>query len=147
MDLYVSWRRKRTTIGPVTIMGQNELVDTYKYLDNKLDWRANTAAVYRKGAHSVLKHLLENNTQDGGAVVTQQPLPVRQMLLFVFCHKYMETAMASVYQLTRACLQLRVLNVARQRRLGRSCHKCCVRRRKLGKRAGFYTYSPMFALH
>ncbi|KAI4904432.1 hypothetical protein NFI96_009835, partial [Prochilodus magdalenae] len=38
----------------ITIMGQNvELVDTYKYLgvllDNKLDWKANTEAVYKKG--------------------------------------------------------------------------------------------------
>ena len=53
-EMVVDFRRKRTTINPNTIMGQNvELADTYKYLgvllDNKLDWRANTEAVYRKG--------------------------------------------------------------------------------------------------
>ena len=48
------FRGKRTTISPITIVGQN--VETYKYLgvllDNKLDWRASTEAVYRKGMNS-----------------------------------------------------------------------------------------------
>ncbi|XP_062844747.1 zinc finger protein 420-like, partial [Trichomycterus rosablanca] len=53
-EMLVDFRRNRTTSGPVTIMGQTvELVDMYKYLgvwlDNRLDWRANTEAVYRKG--------------------------------------------------------------------------------------------------
>ncbi|XP_062860103.1 dehydrogenase/reductase (SDR family) member 7Cb isoform X1 [Trichomycterus rosablanca] len=53
-EMSVDFRRKRTVSTPVTIMGQHvELVDTYKYLgvwlDNRLDWKANTEAVYRKG--------------------------------------------------------------------------------------------------
>ncbi|XP_036412898.1 uncharacterized protein LOC118797738 [Colossoma macropomum] len=57
-EIVVDFRRKRTTNSPITIVGQNvELIDTYKYLgvllDNKLDWRANTEAVYRKGMSSL----------------------------------------------------------------------------------------------
>ncbi|XP_072543920.1 uncharacterized protein [Salminus brasiliensis] len=53
-EMVVDFRRKRTTTGPITITGQDvERVDTYKYLgvllDSKLDWKANTEAVYRKG--------------------------------------------------------------------------------------------------
>ncbi|KAI4881788.1 hypothetical protein NFI96_011483 [Prochilodus magdalenae] len=52
--MVVDFRRKRSTISPITVMGQNvELVDTYKYLsvllNNKLDRKANTEAVYKKG--------------------------------------------------------------------------------------------------
>ena len=53
-EMVVDFRRERSMISPITIMGENvELVDTYKYLgvllDNKLDWKANTEAVYKKG--------------------------------------------------------------------------------------------------
>ena len=44
-EMVVAFRKKRSTISPITIMGQNvELVDTYRHLGvllhNKLDWRA-----------------------------------------------------------------------------------------------------------
>ncbi|KAI4903258.1 hypothetical protein NFI96_009778 [Prochilodus magdalenae] len=53
-EMVMDFRRRRSTISPITIMGQNvELVDTYKHLgvqlNNKPDWKANTESVYKKG--------------------------------------------------------------------------------------------------
>ena len=53
-EMVVDFRRSKATTLPVSIEGVNvEVVDTYKYLgvllDNKLDWSANTDAIYKKG--------------------------------------------------------------------------------------------------
>lgn len=53
-EMVVDFRRSKPTMLPVSIEGVNvEVVGTYKYLgvilDNKLDWSANTDAIYKKG--------------------------------------------------------------------------------------------------
>ncbi|KAG5276526.1 hypothetical protein AALO_G00106690 [Alosa alosa] len=53
-EMVVDFRRSKPTLLPVHIDGVNvEVVSTYKYLglhlDNKLDWSANTDALYKKG--------------------------------------------------------------------------------------------------
>lgn len=53
-ELVVDFRRSKPHMQPVSIEGVNvEVVSTYKYLgvhlDNKLDWSANSDALYRKG--------------------------------------------------------------------------------------------------
>ncbi|XP_066512309.1 NLR family CARD domain-containing protein 3-like [Hoplias malabaricus] len=53
-EMVVDIRRSKPVLLPVTIDGVDvEVVDTYKYLglhlDNKLDWSANTEALYKKG--------------------------------------------------------------------------------------------------
>ena len=53
-ELVVDFRRNKPLPSPVCISGTKvDVVDTYKYLgvtlDNKLDWSANTEAIYRKG--------------------------------------------------------------------------------------------------
>ncbi|KAG5265425.1 hypothetical protein AALO_G00242350 [Alosa alosa] len=53
-EMVVDFRRSKPTLLPVSIDGVNlEVVSTYKYLglhlDNKLDWSANTDALYKKG--------------------------------------------------------------------------------------------------
>ncbi|KAK3521078.1 hypothetical protein QTP86_006320 [Hemibagrus guttatus] len=53
-ELVVDFRRTKTLIEPITIMGEEVgIVDDYKYLgvrlNNRLDWRAHTDAVYKKG--------------------------------------------------------------------------------------------------
>ncbi|XP_073668918.1 uncharacterized protein [Paramisgurnus dabryanus] len=53
-ELVVDFRRSKPCMLPVSIQGVNvEVVSTYKYLgvhlDNKLDWSANTDALYRRG--------------------------------------------------------------------------------------------------
>ncbi|KAK0154377.1 hypothetical protein N1851_003531 [Merluccius polli] len=53
-EMVVDYRRTKPPLQPVSIEGDNvEVVTTYKYLgihwDNKLDWSANTDALYRKG--------------------------------------------------------------------------------------------------
>ena len=53
-EMVVDFQRTKRALLPVSIEGVNvEVVSTYKYLgvhlDNKLDWSANTDAVYKKG--------------------------------------------------------------------------------------------------
>ncbi|KAG5274176.1 hypothetical protein AALO_G00133060 [Alosa alosa] len=53
-EMVVDFRRSKPALLPVSIDGVNvEVVNTYKYLglqlDNKLDWSANTEALYKKG--------------------------------------------------------------------------------------------------
>ncbi|KAJ8273972.1 hypothetical protein COCON_G00085970 [Conger conger] len=53
-EMVVDFRRTKPPMLPISIEGVNvEVVSTYKYLgvqlDNKLDWSANTEALYRKG--------------------------------------------------------------------------------------------------
>lgn len=53
-EMVVDFRRNKPLPSPVSISGRDvDLVDTYKYLgvtlDNKLDWSANTEAIYKKG--------------------------------------------------------------------------------------------------
>ena len=53
-EMVVHFGRKRKTPTPITIRGEEvEIVDRYKYLgvhiNNKLDWKHNTEALYRKG--------------------------------------------------------------------------------------------------
>lgn len=53
-EMVVDFRKSKHALLPVTIEGVNvEVVNTYKYLgihlDDKLDWSANTAAIYKKG--------------------------------------------------------------------------------------------------
>ncbi|XP_041950480.1 uncharacterized protein LOC121711184 [Alosa sapidissima] len=52
-EMVVDFRRARTKLNTVSIMGDEvEVVENYTYLgvhlDNKLDWKCNTEAVYRK---------------------------------------------------------------------------------------------------
>ena len=54
MEMVIDFRRSQPPLLPVSIEGVSvEVVNTYKYLgvhiDNKLDWSANTDALYKKG--------------------------------------------------------------------------------------------------
>lgn len=53
-EMVIDFRRSRPSLLPVNIQGQDiKVVQTYKYfgvhLDNKLEWSANTDALYQKG--------------------------------------------------------------------------------------------------
>ena len=53
-EMVVDFRRTRTKLNTISILGEEvEVVEGYRYLgvhlDNRLDWKCNTEAVYRKG--------------------------------------------------------------------------------------------------
>ena len=52
-EMVVDFRRTRTKLNTISILGEEvEVVEGYRYLgdhlDNRLDWKCNTEAVYRK---------------------------------------------------------------------------------------------------
>ena len=51
-EVIVDFRRTRNKSNSISIVEEVEVVEEYKYLvhlDNKLEWRFNTDAVYKKG--------------------------------------------------------------------------------------------------
>ena len=53
-EMVMDFRRKRTTSQPLRILGEEvDVVEDYKYqgvdIDNRLNWKTNTEAVYKKG--------------------------------------------------------------------------------------------------
>lgn len=64
MEVFVDFRRNRTSFHTVSILGEEaEVLEGYKYLgvllDNRLDWKCYTGAGYRKGQtkHYFLRQL------------------------------------------------------------------------------------------